>query len=93
MKIQFSLIFLVFILPYVLPAQDELSTIDNNNFESWNALEINYAPIEKLSMSLEAQLRLKSVGDTYNMSFLQLQAQYDLQPFLEIGVGFRNFDV
>ena len=92
MKIQFSLTFLVFILPHVLPAQGELSTIDNNNFESWNALEINYAPIEKLSMGLEAQLRLKSVGDTYNMSFLQLQAQYDLQPFLEIGVGFRNFD-
>ena len=43
MKIQFSLIFLVFMLPYVLPAQDELSIIDNNNFESWNALEINYA--------------------------------------------------
>ena len=82
MKIQFFPICLIFILPHVLPAQDELSTIDNNNFESWNALEINYAPTEKLSMGLEAQLRLKSLGDTYNMSFLQLQAQITKQPFL-----------
>ena len=92
MKIQFYLIFLIFISTHALSAQDELNTIDNHSFESWNALEIKYAPTEKLSLSLETQLRLKSVRDTYNMSFFELQAQYELQPFLEVGVGYRNSD-
>ena len=92
MKIQFYLIFLIFISTHALTAQDELNTIDNHSFESWNALEIKYAPTEKLSLSLETQLRLKSVRDTYNMSFFELQAQYELQPFLEVGVGYRNSD-
>lgn len=92
MKIQFYLIFLFILSTHVLSAQDELNTIDNHSFESWNALEIKYAPTEKLSLSLETQLRLKSVRDTYNMSFFELQAQYELQPFLEVGVGYRNSD-
>ena len=32
------------------------------------------------------------MGDTYNMSFIQLEAQYEPQPFIEVGVGYRNFD-
>lgn len=74
-------------------AQDEsVSAEDNQSFESWNALQLQYEPTEKLSLTLEAQLRLKSVGETYNMSFVEAQAIYDLQPFLDLGVGYRNFD-
>ena len=40
MKIQFFSFFLLLYL-LVLSAQDELNTIDNQSFESWNALEIN----------------------------------------------------
>ena len=74
-------------------AQDEsVPADDNQTFESWNALQLQYEPIEKLSLSLEAQLRLKSVGETYNMSLVEAQAQYELQPFLDLGVGYRNSD-
>ena len=92
MKIRFYLILCIFISPLLLSAQNELTAIENQSFESWNALQIQYAPTEKLSLGLEAQLRLKSVGDTYNMSFFEAQAQYELQPFLDLGVGYRNSD-
>ena len=65
---------------------------NNQSFESWNALQIQYTPIDKLSLDIETQLRLKSVGDTYNMSFIQLQAQYEPHPNIEVGAGYRNFD-
>ena len=65
---------------------------NNQSFESWNALQIQYSPIDKLSLDIETQLRLKSMGDTYNMSFIQLEAQYEPQPYIEVGVGYRNFD-
>ncbi|MDG1684585.1 MAG: DUF2490 domain-containing protein [Flavobacteriaceae bacterium] len=76
----------------LLLAQNDQSPTDNQTFESWNALQIQYALTEKLSLGLEAQLRLKSVGDSYNMSFFEAQAQYELQPFLDLGVGYRNSD-
>jgi hypothetical protein len=92
MKIRFYLIFFLFISTLGLSAQDELKTSDNPSYESWNALHLGYEPIDKLSLSLEAQLRLKSTGDTYNMSFFEAQAEYELKPFLEVGVGYRNSD-
>ena len=92
MKIRFYPILCVFISPLVLSAQDELNTSNNQIYVSWNALQLQYEPIEKLSLSLEAQLRLKSTGDTYKMSFFEAQAEYELKPFLEVGVGYRNSD-
>lgn len=92
MKIRFYPILCVFISPLVLSAQDELNTINNQSYVSWNALQLQYEPIEKLSLSLEAQLRLKSTGDTYKMSFFEAQAEYELKPFLAIGAGYRNSD-
>ena len=77
---------------FLLSAQDEMIQGDNQSFESWNALQIQYSPIDKLSLDIETQLRLKSMGDTYNMSFIQLEAKYEPQPYIEVGVGYRNFD-
>lgn len=77
---------------FLLSAQDEMIQVDNQTFESWNALQIQYSPTDKLSLDIETQLRLKSMGDTYNMSFIQLEAQYEPQPYIEVGVGYRNFD-
>ena len=91
MKIRFYLL-CIFISPHVLFAQDKLTTTNNQSFESWNALQIQYALTEKLSLDLETELRLKSLGDTYNMSFFEVQAQYELNPFLELGAGYRNSD-
>ena len=92
MKICFYFILCVFFFPFVLSAQDDLNTSDNQSYESWNAFQLQYEPIDKLGLSLEAQLRLKSVGDAYNKSFIEVQAQYELQPFLDLGVGYRNSD-
>ena len=92
MKIQLYLILCLFISPLVLSGQDELNTSDNQSYESWNALQLQYEPIDKLGLSLEAQLRLKSVGESYNMSFVEIQAQYEPQPFLNLGMGYRNSD-
>ena len=92
MKIGFFLLLFNLISIHVLSAQDELATIDNQSFKSWNAIQIQYAHTERFSLALEAQLRLKSVGDTYNMSFFEAQAQYKLKPFLDVGVGYRNSD-
>ena len=92
MKIWFHLILCVFISPLFLSAQEDLNTSDNQSYESWNAFQLQYEPIDKLGLSLEAQLRLKSTGDTYKMSFFEAQAEYELKPFLEVGVGYRNSD-
>ena len=93
MDIRFCFLICTLFIQIQLFAQDEsVPTEDDPNMESWNALQLQYEPIDKLSLSLEAQLRLKSVGETYNMSFVEAQAQYELKPFLAIGAGYRNSD-
>ncbi len=92
MKIRFYLMLCVLMSTHVLSAQDELEKIDNQRFESWNAIQVQYSPTEKFSLDLVAQLRLKSVGDTYNKSFFEVQAEYILKPFLDVGAGYRNTD-
>ena len=92
MSIRSFLFTCIILFHFLLSAQDEMIQANNQSFESWNALQIQYSPIDKLSLDIETQLRLKSMGDTYNMSFIQLEAQYEPQPYIEVGVGYRNFD-
>ena len=92
MIFRFFLVLSFFSCHLIIYAQGEMTHSNNQSFESWNALQIQYTPIDKLSLDIETQLRLKSVGDTYNMSFIQLQAQYEPQPNIEVGAGYRNFD-
>ena len=92
MKIWFYLILCIFFSPLVLSAQEDLNTSNNQSYESWNAFQLQYEPIDNLGLSQEAQLRLKSVGDPYNMSFFEVKAQYEPQPFLDLCVGYRNSD-
>ena len=92
MSIRSFLFTCIILCHFLLSAQDEMIQANNQSFQSWNALQIQYSPIDKLSLDIETQLRLKSMGDTYNMSFIQLEAQYEPQPYIEVGVGYRNFD-
>ena len=92
MSIRSFLFTCIILFHFLLSAQDEMIQANNKSFQSWNALQIQYSPIDKLSLDIETQLRLKSMGDTYNMSFIQLEAQYEPQPYIEVGVGYRNFD-
>ena len=92
MSIRSFLFTCIILFHFLLSAQDEMIQANNQSFQSWNALQIQYSQIDKLSLDIETQLRLKSMGDTYNMSFIQLEAQYEPQPYIEVGVGYRNFD-
>ena len=92
MSIRSFLFSCIILFHFLLSAQDEMIQANNQSFQSWNGLQIQYSPIDKLSLDIETQLRLKSMGDTYNMSFIQLEAQYEPQPYIEVGVGYRNFD-
>ena len=92
MSIRSFLFTCIILCHFLLSAQDEMIQENNQSFQSWNAFQIQYSPIDKLSLDIETQLRLKSMGDTYNMSFIQLEAQYEPQPYIEVGVGYRNFD-
>ena len=92
MSIRSFLFTCIILFHFLLSAQDEMVQANNQSFQSWNALQIQYSPIDKLSLDIETQLRLKSIGDTYNMSFIQLEAQYEPQSYIEVGVGYRNFD-
>ena len=92
MSFRFFFVLSFFSCNLIIYAQDEMTQANNQSFESWNALQIQYTPIEKLNLDIETQLRLKSIGDTYNMSFIQLQAQYEPQTNIEVGAGYRNFD-
>ena len=92
MSIRSFLFTCIILFHFLLSAQDEMIQENNQSFQSWNAFQIQYSPIDKLSLDIETQLRLKSMGDTYNMSFIQLEAQYEPQPYIEVGVGYRNFD-
>ena len=92
MSIRYFFFTCIILCHFLLSAQDEMIQGDNQSFESWNALQIQYSPVDKLSLDIETQLRLKSMGDTYDMSFIQLEAQYEPQPYIEVGVGYRNFD-
>ena len=92
MSIRSFLFTCIILCHFLLSAQDEMIQANNQSFQSWNAFQIQYSPIDKLSLDIETQLRLKSMGDTYNMSFIQLEAQYEPQPYIEVGVGYRNFD-
>ena len=92
MSIRSILFTCIILCHFLLSAQDEMIQANNQSFQSWNAFQIQYSPIDKLSLDIETQLRLKSMGDTYNMSFIQLEAQYEPQPYIEVGLGYRNFD-
>ena len=92
MSIRSFLFTCIILCHFLLSAQDEMIQANNQSFQSWNAFQIQYSPIDKLSLDIETQLRLKSMGDTYKMSFIQLEAQYEPQPYIEVGVGYRNFD-
>lgn len=82
MDIRFCFLICTLFIQSQLFAQDEsVPTEDDPNMESWNALQLQYEPIDKLSLSLEAQLRLKSVGETYICLLLKYKRNTSLNPF------------
>ena len=65
---------------------------DRQSFESWNGAKLSYEIHKKVDLTAEVQVRLKSVGETYKSFFVEFQGEYQPFSFLDLGLGYRNFD-
>ena len=94
MKKQVFIIILIGIatIPVTALKAQEDNNADTGSFESWNGLQVDYSLTKKIELIAEAQVRLKSYGDTYNQAFLELQSVYTPWKFVELGIGYRNVD-
>jgi len=85
MKIKLSLLFFLSTL-LTLVAQDE------DVYENWSSIEVDYELTKNIDIYAGGQLRIKSVGDSYNKSFYELGAKIKINDYLSSGFGFRGID-
>ena len=85
MKIKLSLLFFLGTL-LTLVAQNE------DVYENWSSIEVDYELIKNVDIYGGGQLRIKSVGDSYNKSFYELGAKIKINDYLSSGFGFRGID-
>ena len=85
MKIKLSLLFFLGAL-LTLVAQNE------DVYENWSSIEVDYELIKNVDIYGGGQLRIKSVGDSYNKSFYELGAKVKINDYLSSGFGFRGID-
>ena len=85
MKIKLSLLFFLGTL-VTLVAQNE------DVYENWSSIEVDYELIKNVDIYGGGQLRIKSVGDSYNKSFYELGAKVKINDYLSSGFGFRGID-
>ena len=85
MKIKLSLLFFLVNL-VTLVAQNE------DVYENWSSIEVDYELIKNVDIYGGGQLRIKSVGDSYNKSFYELGAKVKINDYLSSGFGFRGID-
>ena len=85
MKIKLSLLF--FLLSFfALVGQNE------DVYENWSSIEVDYGLTKNIDIYGGGQLRIKSVGDTYNKSFYEIGAKIKINDYLSSGFGFRGID-
>ena len=85
MKIKLSLIF--FLLSFfALIGQNE------DVYENWSSIEVDYGLTKNIDIYAGGQLRIKSVGDSYNKSFYELGAKIKINDYLSSGFGYRGID-
>ena len=85
MKIKLSLLFFLGTL-LTLVAQNE------DVYENWSSIEVDYALTKNIDIYGGGQLRIKSVGDSYNKSFYELGAKIKINDYLSSGFGYRGID-
>ena len=85
MKINLSLLFFLGTL-VTLVAQNE------DVYENWSSIEVDYGLTKNIDIYGGGQLRIKSVGDSYNKSFYELGAKIKINDHLSSGFGFRGID-
>jgi len=85
MKIKLSLLF--FLLSFfALIGQNE------DVYENWSSIEVDYGLTKNIDIYAGGQLRIKSVGDSYNKSFYELGAKIKINDYLISGFGYRGID-
>ena len=85
MKIKLSLLF--FLLSFfAIVGQNE------DVYENWSSIEVDYGLTKNIDIYAGGQLRIKSVGDSYNKSFYELGAKIKINDYLSSGFGYRGID-
>ena len=85
MKIKLSLLF--FLLSFfALVGQNE------DVYQNWSSIEVDYGLTKNIDIYGGRQLRIKSVGDTYNKSFYEIGAKIKINDHLSSGFGYRVID-
>ena len=85
MKIKLSLLFFLGILLTVVAQNEDV-------YENWSSIEVDYGLTKNIDIYGGGQLRIKSVGDSYNKSFYELGAKIKINDHLSSGFGFRGID-
>tara|TARA_B100001057_G_scaffold283488_1_gene283850 strand:- start:662 stop:1342 length:681 start_codon:yes stop_codon:yes gene_type:complete len=61
-------------------------------YENWSSLEIDYPITKNIDIYAGGQLRIKSVGEIYNLSFYEIGLKIKINDFLRSGFGYRGID-
>ena len=69
-----------------------LASQNHERYENWSSLEVNYSIAKNISIYGSGQLRIKSVGDIYNLSFYEIGLKIKINDFLRSGFGYRGID-
>ena len=85
MKIKLSLIFFLGTLAILVAQNDDV-------YENWSSIEVDYGLTKNIDIYGGGQLRIKSVGDTYNKSFYEIGAKIKINDYLSSGFGYRGID-
>ena len=85
MKIKLSLIFFLGTLATLVAQNDDV-------YENWSSIEVDYGLTKNIDIYAGGQLRIKSVGDTYNKSFYEIGAKIKINDYLSSGFGYRGID-
>ena len=85
MKIKLLLIFFLGTLA-TLVAQNE------DVYENWSSIKVGYGLTKNIDIYGGGQLRVKSVGDSYNKSFYEIGTKIKINDYLSSGFGYRGID-
>ena len=85
MKIKLSLLFFLGTLLSIVAQNEDV-------YENWSSIEVDYGLTKNIDIYGGGQLRIKSVGDSYNKSFYELGAKIKINDHLSSGFGFRGID-
>ena len=85
MKIKLSLIFFLGTLAILVAQNDDV-------YENWSSIEVDYGLTKNIDIYGGGQLRVKSVGDSYNKSFYEIGTKIKINDYLSSGFGYRGID-